>query len=124
MSRSGTSDSQPVFMRLPAAAAEQLDQIARARGATKREIVTRLILDNDLPVGHHAFHPTPEPAVLTPRQAAELLQIDERLVLDLAAAHRLPGRLVGETWRFSRRALLEWLESPNEADVPPQRGTR
>lgn len=110
------SQSQPLFMRLPAAAAEQLDRTARDRGTTKREIVTCLILDNDLPVGKHAFHPAPEPAVLTPGQAAELLQIDERLVLDLAAAQRLPGRRVGEEWRFSRRALLEWLESPNEAD--------
>ena len=110
------SESQPVFMRLPAAAAEQLDQIARDHRATKREIVTRLILDRDLPVGQHTFHPAPEPAVLTPSQAAELLQIDERLVLELATTRQLPGRRLGDEWRFSRRALLDWLESTDEAD--------
>lgn len=110
------SESQPLFMRLPAAAAEQLDQIARDRGASKREVVTRLILDNDLTVGQHAFHPAPERAVLTPGQAADLLQIDEPLVLELATAHELPGRRVGNEWRFSRRALLDWLESTDEGD--------
>ena len=112
------SDSQPVFMRLPVTAAEQLDRIARDRGASKREIVTRLILDNDLTVGQHTFHPTTGPAVLIPREAAELLQIDEQLVLELAAAKQLPARHLGGQWRFSRAALLKWLDSTNTTDQP------
>ncbi len=110
------SESHPLFMRLPATVAEQLDRIARDRGTSKREIVTRLILDSDLTIGQHAFHPTTEPAVLTPPQAAELLQIDEQLVLELAASGELPARRLGEQWRFSGRALMNWLDPTTGAD--------
>lgn len=110
------SESRPLFMRLPALAAEQLDKIANDHGASKRDIVTRLILDNDLTVGQHAFHPTAEPAVLTSRQAAELLQIDEQLVFDLAATGQLPARRLGEQWRFSRTAVLDWLNPRTGTD--------
>jgi len=103
------SDSQPLFVRLPAPAAEQLNRIVKANGASKREIVTRLILGNDLAVGQHDFHPSPEPPVLTAGQAAELLQVDEQVVLELAEAGALPGRRLGEQWRFSRSAVLEWV---------------
>ncbi len=112
------SESQPLFMRLPATAAERLDRIASDRGTSKREIVTRLILDNDLTVGQHAFHPTAEPAVLTPREAAELLRIDDQLVVELAAGGQLPGRRLGDQWRFSRNAILAWLDSSGGADEP------
>jgi excisionase family DNA binding protein len=103
------TDSQPLFVRLPAPAAEHLDQLAHANGASKREIVTRLILGDDLAVGQHRFHPSPEPPVLNPTQAAELLQIDEHLLLELAAAGDLPARRLGDHWRFSRSAILAWL---------------
>jgi excisionase family DNA binding protein len=112
------NESQPLFMRLPAAAAEQLDVLARNRGQSKREVVTHLILDKDLTVGQHHFRPSPEPAVLTPDQAAELLQIDGHLIVELAAAGQLPGRRLGDQWRFSREGLLRWLESIEHVDKP------
>jgi len=103
------SDSQALFVRLPAPAAEHLERIASTSGASKREVVTRLILGEDVAVGHHHFQPAPEPAALTPAQAAALLQIEEQLILELAEAGELPGRRLGTHWRFSRAALLEWL---------------
>jgi excisionase family DNA binding protein len=105
------SDSQPLFVRLPAPAAEQLERITSISGASKREVVTRLILGDELTVGQHQFHAAPEPAALTAAQAADLLQVDERLVLELAEAGELPGRCLGTHWRFSRTALLDWLAS-------------
>jgi excisionase family DNA binding protein len=106
------SDSHALFVRLPAPAAEQLERIAHTSGASKREVVTRLILGDELTVGQHDFHPAPsDPAALTPAQAAELLQVDEPLVLELAEAGELPGRRLGSHWRFSRAALLDWLAS-------------
>ena len=60
-------------------------------------------------VGHHAFTPSPQPEVLTPAQAAELLQVAEAEVVALAEAGTLPGRRIGEQWRFSRPALIAWL---------------
>lgn len=112
------NDSQPLFVRLPAPAAEQLNRIVEANGASKREIVTRLILNNDLAVGQHDFHPSPEPPVLTASQVAELLQVDEQMILELAETGALPGRRLGEHWRFSRSALLEWLGAAQDADPP------
>jgi excisionase family DNA binding protein len=47
--------------------------------------------------------------VLTAAQLAELLQVDERTVRALARKGELPGRKVGRHWRFSRRAVLDWL---------------
>ncbi|MGI8559087.1 MAG: helix-turn-helix domain-containing protein [Solirubrobacteraceae bacterium] len=71
--------------------------------------MTRLILGDELTVGQHHFHPAPEPAALTAAQAADLLQVDEQLVLELAEAGELPGRSLGSHWRFSRTAVLDWL---------------
>ncbi|MDQ6746416.1 MAG: helix-turn-helix domain-containing protein [Actinomycetota bacterium] len=110
------SDSQPLFVRLPSPAAEQLNRIVKANGASKREIVTRLILGDGLAVGQHDFHPNPEPSVLTVSQAAELLQVGEQIVLALTETGALPGRRLGGQWRFSRTAVLKWLAAGQDAD--------
>ncbi len=47
--------------------------------------------------------------VLTAEQLAELLQVDAKTVRSLAARGELPGRKLGREWRFSRRAVLDWL---------------
>jgi excisionase family DNA binding protein len=60
-------------------------------------------------VGHASFRPAPEPEVLDAAGAAELLLADEAAVVDLAERGEIPARRIGDTWRFSRRALLEWL---------------
>lgn len=103
------TESQPLFVRLPASAAEQLERMTSSSGASKREVVTRLILGDEMTVGQHQFHPAQEPAVLTPAQAGELLQVEEGLILKLAEAGELPGRCLAGQWRFSRPALLDWL---------------
>ena len=51
--------------------------------------------DEGMAVGHHAFTPAPAPEVLTPAQAAELLQVTEAELLALAEAGELPGRRIG-----------------------------
>jgi excisionase family DNA binding protein len=71
--------------------------------------VTVELPEEGMTVGHHAFTPNPAPDVLTPAQAAELLQVTEDEVLELAKAGALPGRQIGEHWRFSRPALIAWL---------------
>ena len=79
---------------------------------SKREIITRLITGDEHVVGQHAFRPAPEPAVLTPAALADLLQVAEQTVVDLAEAGELPGRRVGGEWRFAREAVLAWLGAP------------
>lgn len=57
-----------------------------------------------------------DPEVLTLTEAALLVGVsDERLKAEVDAG-RLAGRRMGRTWRFSRRALLDWLEvRPSDA---------
>ena len=52
--------------------------------------------DPPLVVGHHSFRPADLPDVLTPAQAAQLLQVEEDAVLALAEEGRLPGRRIGD----------------------------
>jgi excisionase family DNA binding protein len=88
---------------------------AEAPGALPR----RVIVEADEPalvVGHHSFRPADVPDVLTPAQAAALLQVDEDAVLALAEAGRLPGRRIGDEWRFARTALVAWLSGTGDAD--------
>ena len=86
-----------------------LDRLRAIAGAPQR--VTVDLPGDSLAVGHHAFTPAPAPApdVLTPAQAAELLQVDEEQLLELAEAGSVPGRRIGDHWRFSRPALIDWL---------------
>jgi len=62
--------------------------------------------------GEHSFLPAELPEVLTPAQAALLLQVDERTVVELAEGRKIPGRSLGGAWRFSRAALIAWLARP------------
>lgn len=52
------------------------------------------------------------PEVLTAEQLADLLQVDAKTVRSLAARGDVPGRKLGREWRFSRRAVLDWLAGP------------
>lgn len=49
------------------------------------------------------------PEVLTADEAALLLRLDAPTLVDLAQTGQVPGRKVGNQWRFSRAALLGWL---------------
>src|SRR5829696_8166670 len=121
----------PLFVRLPSAAAERLDRAAFALGASKKDVVAALLerhVDPDsadglaslrrvvvetgepeLVVGRHAFRPAEQPEVMDAAQVAELLQVAEADVVALAEAGDLPARRIGDAWRFSRAAVLEWL---------------
>jgi excisionase family DNA binding protein len=81
---------------------------ADAGGGDRRRVTVETLDHGDLTVGHHSFRPR-NLEVLTPDEAAELLQVDPDVVLGLARAGALPGRELGGEWRFARAALLEWL---------------
>ena len=87
---------------------------AAAPGALPRRVVVEAD-DPQLVVGHHSFRPADVPDVLTPAQAATLLQVDEDAVLALAEEGRLPGRRIGDEWRFARAAVVAWLSGDAEA---------
>lgn len=70
--------------------------------------------DDAIAVGRHSFRPTEAPEVLTISELAELLKVEQETLEALADAGRLPGRRVGEHWRFSRQAVLAWLGADDE----------
>ncbi|HVR05256.1 MAG TPA: helix-turn-helix domain-containing protein [Solirubrobacteraceae bacterium] len=128
-----------LFVRIPAEYARRLDRAAFELQVPKQSLVSELVeryvdpespaslqalamrseagrrvtvetLDQgELTVGHHGFRPAAAPEVLTAQDAAELLQVPQDVVLELARAGRLPGRELGGEWRFARAALLVWL---------------
>src|SRR3954464_15489309 len=102
---------KPLYVRLPTEEAERLDRAVAELRTSKRELVTRLLVEklDDVLVGHADFRPYPPADVLTIPQAAELLQVEEPAVLELAERGELPGRKVGGEWRFAREAVLRWL---------------
>jgi excisionase family DNA binding protein len=66
-------------------------------------------------VGNTTFRAYEAPEVLSLEGAAELLQVEPDDVQALAAAGELPGRKIGESWRFSRAAVLRWLQHDSPA---------
>jgi excisionase family DNA binding protein len=61
--------------------------------------------------------------VLDLQEAAEMLRVAPAVVRQLAESHRIPARQIGDNWRFSHAALLDWLkgEQPEEKPRSPQR---
>ena len=117
-----TPEEAALFVRLPAGAANRLDRAAEALGMRKKDLVTELVeryVDPDSPralgalrLGSYSFQSYEAAEVLDAAQAAELLQVDEATILELAEAGKLPGRKLGKAWRFSRAALVAWLSTP------------
>jgi excisionase family DNA binding protein len=135
-------ETAALFVRLPLDEAEKLDRFAFERRIPKRDIVRRLVAERhddadvlwhrpapppftmpvppgaEVVVGRADFAPSGVQEVLTAEQAAELLQTDAAAVRALADAGELPGRKIGDDWRFLRRAVLAWLggaEPPDSA---------
>jgi excisionase family DNA binding protein len=98
-------------VRIPAAEAERLDRASFELKRPKQELVAEALRSLEVhkaPVGFaRPAHTSGE--VLTSAQLAELLQVEEKTVRDLARRGELPGRKLGREWRFSRSAVLGWL---------------
>lgn len=129
-----------LYVRLPATAGDKLTRASEALGIPKKDLVAGLVttyVDPDTPRGlsalgalsqprrldlalsdpgpargSYSFQSYDPPEVMNAAQAAQFLQIEEAVVLELAEAGTLPGRKLGAAWRFSRAALLAWLAEP------------
>ena len=126
-----------LYVRLPALSIDKLDRAAEALGVHKKDLVANLVakyvdpdsrrglsalsalspprrLTVDLAepgptLGAYSFQAYDPPEVMNVAQAAQLLQLDDKVVLELAEAGKLPGRKLGNQWRFSRTAVVAWL---------------
>ena len=54
--------------------------------------------------------------IFTLSQAAELLQISERTLWNLAKAGDVPAFRIGAQWRFLEGRLLEWAHESSEIE--------
>ncbi|WP_276938549.1 helix-turn-helix domain-containing protein [Ferrimicrobium acidiphilum] len=110
-----------LFVRIPVSRARQLDSRAHALGRTKQDLVNDL-LESALAAGEvSAVEDGPKnipDEVLTLVELAELLKLDDNAVLVRVHSGELPGRRFGSEWRFSRRAVLDWLDGH---DAPERR---
>ena len=131
----------PLYVRLPHAAVEKLDRAAAALRMHKKDLVADLVTkyvdpdsksglsalntlasqrkvldtrDGGPMIGSYSFQPYEAPEIMNAAQAGQFLQIDERMVLELAEAGKLPGKRLGPEWRFSREALVAWLSTPEK----------
>jgi excisionase family DNA binding protein len=134
--RKRRDETAALFVRLPLEEAEKLDRFAFERRIPKRDVVRTLLAEHlddadviwrqpvpppmpmpippgaDVVVGRADFAPADPQEVLTVDEVAELLQVEPEAVSALADAGELPGRRIGEDWRFLRGAVLAWLGGP------------
>jgi len=52
---------------------------------------------------------SPSDSVMTVKEVAEYLRVNQRTVYRLAIERRLPGFKVGATWRFKRGDIDAWI---------------
>ena len=116
---------KPLYVRLPTAEALRLDEAAHRLKRSKQDLVASLITaygdpetlrrvtvettDDRMTVGHAEFRPFTPPDVLTVDQLAAWLQTEPETIAQLADDGEIPGRKLGDEWRFAREAVLDWL---------------
>lgn len=102
----------PLYVRLAADPNRRLERAVSATGLSKRQVVedaVRGYLDDDgLVVGRIALREA-SPEVMMLAEAAAMLRIDAAPLREAAERGELPGRQIGDEWRFSSAALLKWL---------------
>jgi excisionase family DNA binding protein len=119
------TDRRPLYVRLPETEALRLDEAAHRLRRSKQDLITSLITaygdpdtlrrvtvettEDRLTVGHAEFRPFSPPDVLTVDELAGWLQTDAEAIMKLADDGELPGRKLGDEWRFARDAVLDWL---------------
>ena len=119
----------PLYVRLSEEPNRRLERAVSISGKSKRQIVEEAVsehlTDEGVVVvrgegvavgradsGQEPPQPSPEPdQVLTLQEAADLLKIDSGALKAAASAGRVPTRRIGGKWRFSRAALLAWLDN-------------
>lgn len=103
-----------MFVRLPTAVMASVDELVRVTGRTKQALVTDFV---EAAVGS-APKLDLACSVLDLEEVAELLRLRPEQVVARVGDGDLPGRRFGDEWRFSREAVMRWLDG---ADKPGAR---
>ncbi|MHC4378310.1 MAG: helix-turn-helix domain-containing protein [Planctomycetota bacterium] len=57
-----------------------------------------------------------DPEILNIEQAAQLLGVSVKTFNKVLHSQNLPARKIGREWKFSRRALIDWVGEGNSVD--------
>jgi excisionase family DNA binding protein len=71
----------------------------------------------------NAMH-TPPNSVMTVKEVADYLRVNQRTVYRLAVERRLPGFKVGANWRFKRGDIDGWIGAQASAMLDDEAGVR
>lgn len=61
-----------------------------------------------------------ESEILTLEEACEFLHVSVRTMIKLLREDHLPARKIGREWRFSRKALIDWIASGDSVSYTNQ----
>jgi len=117
----GTGDRKPLFVRLPADQAHQVDARARTLGKTKQDVVSELLavsMDDRLGQSPSPGDPVHDD-ILSLAGLSAWLMLTEESVRARADKGEIPGRCFDDEWRFSRAAILLWLEGSDGSQRSP-----
>jgi len=64
-------------------------------------------------------NPVPD-SVMTVKEVADYLRVNQRTVYRLAVERRLPGFKVGATWRFKRGDIDAWIAAQSSVVAPSE----
>jgi hypothetical protein len=107
-----SSEQVPLYVRLSADPHHRLAKAVAVSGKSKRQVIEDAVRghlsDEGLVVGRVGLREETS-EVLTLSEAAALLRIDESALRQAAQDAAVPGRQIGDEWRFSKVALLAWL---------------
>jgi len=59
------------------------------------------------------------PLVMTAQEVADFLRISYRVVITMAKSNAIPAFMVAGQWRFSRAAILKWIDDISQEDYDP-----
>lgn len=85
-------------------------------GALPTPVLHWLTLPCRKPKHHRSMVTAPE-NILTVKEVADYLRVNQRTVYRLAVERKMPGFKVGSTWRFKRADIDSWIAA--QADTPP-----
>lgn len=59
------------------------------------------------------------PLVMTAQEVADLLRVSYRVIIKMAKENAIPAFMVAGQWRFSRSAILKWIDDISNEDYNP-----
>jgi excisionase family DNA binding protein len=114
-----------LFVRIPISAAKRLESHAKRLGQSKQDLVSTMIAEglskssprhSATPVAVEQIKVSAPLEILTLDELAEFLRVDRSILEARLASGELPARRFGDEWRFSREAVLRWMEGSDRSD--------